>query len=264
MNSRLLSLLLVFSLVLVFCSCEGDGDSLLFQNNFDNNTVGMYSVNALNAGWGSPNWNRGVSEGRVAIISGADAYSGESLRVSYPVGAVGMGAGGAGWRTQIAPHDIIYLSYRIKFKNGYDFVRGGKLPGLGGGRANTGGGRPTGDGWSVRFMWRDSGTMSTYVYHMDQPRNYGEHFDASVKFSPGKWHLVKMRIKMNTPGIRDGSLAGWLDGKQVIEVGGLRFRSNSSTKIDKILFETFFGGSGASYAPTRNEYVDFDDFMVWQ
>jgi hypothetical protein len=246
------------------CACEdGDSKPVIFEVNFDDASVGAYTTGKLAEDWNSPPWNRGISNGRVTVIDGSDAYKGKSLRISYPTGAVGMSSGGAGWRTQIGSYDTLSFSYRVRFKPGFDFVRGGKLPGLGGGKANTGGGRPNGsDGWSVRFMWRENGILSAYVYHPDQPSNYGEHFNATKSFTTGKWHKIEMRVTLNTPGQRDGSIQGWLNGSKVIDVNGLRFRDVSGLTIDQILFETFFGGSSSSYAPTRDETIDFDDFKL--
>jgi len=252
---------------LLSVSCEDTtaNDEVLLDVNFDSHSTGIYSEAELAQDWGSPRWSRGISDGRVSLFSGADAYKGNSLRIIYPKGAVGMRHGGAGWRTSVKESETIWFSYSIRFKEGYEFVRGGKLPGLGGGKSNTGGKAPSGrDGWSSRFMWRSGGRLSAYVYHADQPTKYGEHFDATGKFTPGRWHRLKMRVSMNTPGKRNGSVSGWLDGEKVIDVNNLRFRDISSIKIDKVLFETFFGGSGASYAPTRSEYVDFDEFKVWK
>ena len=247
------------------CGKAQPESGVLLDVGFDLRSTGIYTEAYLAADWNSPRWSRGISDGRVSLFSGEEACKGNSLRIIYPKGAVGMRHGGAGWRTSIKESETILFSYSIRFKEGYDFVRGGKLPGLGGGKSNTGGNAPSGrDGWSSRFMWRSGGRLSAYVYHADQPTKYGEHFDASKKFTAGRWHRLKMRVSMNTPGKRNGSVSGWLDDEKVIDVDNLRFRDVSSIKIDKILFETFFGGSGASYAPTRNEYVDFDEFKVWR
>ena len=66
------------------------------------------------------------------------------------------------------------MSYDVQFEEGFDFVKGGKLPGLFGGEGNTGGGIPTGmDGFSARMMWRGNGRVVQYVYYPDQPEHFG-------------------------------------------------------------------------------------------
>jgi hypothetical protein len=237
-------------------------NKVLLQVKFDNQPVGLYNKAMLDDDWRSPRWSRGVDDGRVSVK--ADKGGNHFLRVVYPTGAVGMRLGGAGWRTAVEAQDALWMSYKIRFKPGYHFVRGGKLPGLGGGKSNTGGHRPNGrDGCSVRFMWRENGKLSAYVYHPNQPTKYGEHFMASKPMVAGKWLTLKMRVKLNTPGKHDGCVLGWLDGEQVITVKNLRFRDIKSIKLDKVLFETFFGGSGPAYRPDRDQFIDFDEFRVW-
>ena len=153
---------------------------------------------------------------------------------------------------------------RQKVGDDFEFVRGGKLPGLVGGEANTGGNRPDGtDGWSGRIMWSGDGTLFQYVYNPDQPGRYGEGFSWEMPvLEPGTWHLVETRIVMNTRGEADGVLQSWLDGQQVLDVDDMRFRFVDDFAIDALYFSTFFGGSGPSWAPVKDEYVYFDDFVI--
>lgn len=235
---------------------------------FDDAPLGPYSEDSLAAAWQDPAWNQGIDEGRVEVFAGEDAYAGRSLRVHYPQGGVGPADGGAQWQLVFtASHTELYCAYRLRFAPGFDFVKGGKLPGLAGGAANTGGDKPTGsDGWSARMMWRADGEIVQYTYHVDQPTDYGEdmQWDLGGKrhFVPGQWHRLEHRVVMNTPGEHDGVLEGWLDGEQVFIREGLRFRDVDSFAVDLFYFSTFFGGSGDDWAPSQAEYVDFDEFIV--
>ena len=76
--------------------------------------------------------------------------------MSYPAGTYGVAQNGAIWWVPLGGNfERATFSYRIRFTNGFDWPRGGKLPGLAGGRANTGGHPSTGlDGWSARNMWK--------------------------------------------------------------------------------------------------------------
>jgi hypothetical protein len=146
-------------------------------------------------------------------------------------------------------------------------VKGGKILGFAGGAANTGGDKPNDqDGWSARMMWRPDGRIVQYVYHPDQLDIYGQDFPWNVGgqrlFTTGKWHRVEHRIVMNTPGQHDGRIQGWLDGVLALDVSGLRFRDVDRYAIDLFYFSTFFGGNDASWAPTRDESVCFDDFVI--
>ncbi len=93
------------------------------------------------------------------------------LRISYPKGGVGAGYTFA---AKLPPRNAYYMEYDVRFGARFDFVLGGKLPGLCGGECNTGGQLPTGyDGWSTRYMWRKKGAGVIYAYHPDQPTRFG-------------------------------------------------------------------------------------------
>ena len=171
--------------------------------------------------------------------------------------------------------EALYVRYYVKFDEGIDFIMGGKLPGLAGGEANTGGDPPNGfDGWSARIMWRDNGRIVQYVYHPDQAGTYAEDMDwneggASRFFVPGKWHCVETYIRMNTvngegePNARfDGVVRSWLDGELALDRTDVRFRYTNAFAIDAFYFSTFFGGGDASWAPVKDEHALFDNFVI--
>src|SRR5690606_32845406 len=142
-----------------------------------------------------------------------------------------------------------------------DFVRGGKLPGLVGGSAPTGGERATGlNGFSARLMWRPGGAAVQYVYYPDQTGTWGDDLPYALggqrAFSPGRWHRVEHRVRLNTPGQRDGRLQAWFDGELALDAGELRFRDALGVRIDQAYFSTFFGGNDPSWAPTKDEHID--------
>ncbi len=247
---------------------DADLSALLFAQDFDDSPLGIYNRESLDADWRSPPWDNGIDEGRLAIVEGSEAFSGRSLRVLYPEGGVGPGEGGAQWRLELgSSYDELFLSYRVRFGDGFDFVRGGKLPGLVGGAANTGGDPPDGtDGFSARMMWRVDGAVVQYLYHPDQPGTYGEDLSWEIGgerfFNPGQWHQVEHRIVMNTPGEHDGLVEGWFDGVLALRREEIRFRDVDSFSIDALYFSTFFGGSDETWAATSDEYVYFDDFVI--
>lgn len=62
--------------------------------------------------------------------------------------------------------------------------------------------------------------------------------------------------------MNDGVLQTWFDGEQVVDLDDLRFRDVDSFAIDRFYISTFFGGGDATWAPTKDEYITFDDFIV--
>ncbi len=237
---------------------------------FESSPAGAYSQAQAASDWGfDPPWNDGLDEGRATIVDDDTAYAdGRSLRILYPQGSVGPSEGGAQFIIDLPQsYDELYVAYRISFAAGFDFVKGGKIPGLSGGADNTGGDKPTGtDGWSGRMMWRDAGKAVTYLYHPDQPTQYGEDLDWALGeqryFSPGTWHVVEHRIVMNTPTQHDGVVQCWFDGELALDRNDIRFRDVDTFAIDSFYFSTFFGGSDSTWAATKDEYVYFDDFVI--
>jgi len=242
--------------------------AIVFQQDFDSAALGIYTAEALAAGWLGASPYNGVREGRVAVFEGPEARLGRSIRVTYPQGAVGAEPGGAQWKLRLGgSYNELFCSYAVRFAPPFDFVRGGKLPGLIGGAGNTGGHKPTGfDGWSARMMWQAGGEAIQYVYHVDQPTEYGEAFHWNLGgqryFRPGTWHRVEHRIVINTPGVRDGIVQGWFDGALALDRRDVRFRNVNTFSIDGFYFSTFFGGDDPSWAPTKDERIDFDQFAI--
>lgn len=85
------------------------------------------------------------------------------LQITYPEGSYSGGTGGAQWYSQWKSNDgstfnSMLLSYELAFDSDFDWVKGGKLPGLRGGPdafGCSGGTQPTGDDcFSTRLMWR--------------------------------------------------------------------------------------------------------------
>ncbi|CAE6469313.1 unnamed protein product [Rhizoctonia solani] len=160
-----------------------------------------------------------------------------AMEVFFGKGSFGFASGVAGGISFYAygPSDLssgneFTLGYSIFFESGFDFVHGGKLPGLYGGTSNDeaascSGGRHAATCFSTRFMWRDQGAAELYVYLPSDPANEllcngtkipgrnicGSDYGASLGrgsfyFKTGQWNYVAQRIKLNTPGKADGEL----------------------------------------------------------
>ncbi len=199
---------------------------------------------------------------RFNIIDGPDAYEGKALRVSYLAGEVGPSNSGGQFFAFLPAEEEYYLEYYIKFDDNFDFQLGGKLPGLSGGESNSGGNKPSGDGWSARLMWRESGKLVVYLYHMDQPTSYGEDFDLNRFAIPGQWHRITQRIKINTGNNNDGILQVWFDGELALLRTDIRYRNNDQAPVDHLFFSTFYGGNTSEWAPDRDGFIYFDDLRI--
>jgi hypothetical protein len=197
---------------------------------------------------------------------------GRILRVRYPKGSASPTVsreddaplGGAQVYLRLRePVDSLHLRYYVRFPEGFDFVKGGKLPGLFGGTVTGGRQSPDGtDGFSTRYMWRRDGAGEVYAY-LATSRDEGTSLGRGAwRFRPGDWHLVEQEVDLNHPDRSDGRVKVWLDGEQVLDQTGLRFRTVDSLRIEGVFFSTFFGGSDGSWATPRDTFVDFAAFAV--
>ena len=109
----------------------------------------------------------------------------------------------------------------------------------------------------MKFMWRADGKGEAYVSHMDQPGKWAESLRLeNFWFQKGVVHTLGLEVVLNTPGERDGTIQGWLDGVLVVDETNMRFRSIPDLKIEGINFGSFFGGNTDSWAPNAFFVLD--------
>lgn len=249
---------------------------VVYEQNFNSSPSGLYQSDQLNAEWQTPFWHLGFDQGRVKIID-AGGSNGKAMQVTYPAGSYGAG-GASAFLSDIQfgmglpkTYEELYVAYDIRFAAGFDFVKGGKLPGLCGTDinqashtgCNTGGGYPTGyDGWSARGMWRENGLLENYIYHAGQRNYYGDDEYWNVAATPGVWHSVQHRIVLNTPGQKNGILEAWFDGRKVLSLSDIEYRKTNTIGINLFYFSTFFGGNDISWAPATDQTMHFDNFAI--
>ena len=161
--------------------------------------------------------------------------------------------------------DVLFLRYYAKFEKGYDqhgsahnsgVISAHYFPNR---QASPG---KTADGankfWvsfeTERGDFPSPGPLNFYVYHPEQRTGYGDHIyptgrirsgpEKPLPFGPGfvsrpdvipeldRWYCYEFMVKANTPGRRDGRIAGWVDGKLIADFPGFRLRDTESLKID--------------------------------
>jgi hypothetical protein len=160
------------------------------------------------------------------------------------------------------------LSYKVFFQDGFDFVKGGKLPGLAGGTGNTGGLIPNGyDGWSVRFMFKEHGSLCAYIYSVKMEGQFGDkeffkHSGNLIYLKTGTWNTITLNLTMNSPDKEDGIVLCKVNGTEALALDSACFRKTYGLKIDHLLFSCFMGGDDASYAPKQDQFLLFKDFQI--
>jgi hypothetical protein len=209
--------------------------------------------------------------GRPNLMGQPSAGQPGALRLRYPAGSINPGhrtapVGGAGflWAAGTG-RDARCLTYRLRLGEGFAFARGGKLPGLFGGQAPSGcGAADLARGFSARLMWRAGGEGELYLYAPDRAVRCGDSIGGgSFRLTPGRWAEISQEVVLNRPGAADGVIRLWVDGQRVLERGGLTLRTDATTRVDGLMFSSFFGGADASWASPRDQFADFAAITVW-
>jgi hypothetical protein len=273
------SKLLGTALVLLLVSCSRDSgisQSLPPTNSTPPATEVLWSGSFQESEW-QTDWvlqNRGAwgEENMEAIADPSGRFS-KVLRVHYPKDSAspsvsrsdGVPLGGAQFYANlgISPADSLRLSYYVRFSEDFDFVKGGKLPGLFGGTETSGGNVPDGtDGFSTRLMWRRDGDGEMYAY-LPTSEEYGTSIGrGNWRFEPGVWYHLEQEVLLNQPGKTDGRIRVWVDDELVLDEQELTFRTTDELQIEGLFFSTFFGGGDSSWATPKDVYIDFAEFEV--
>ena len=207
-------------------------------------------------------WSRTEQGARYQFGQENLRFGPDGLRARYPKGSydpaavrtAGAPLGGAQFRTPIHQLDGaaaggIGVRYRVLFEDNFEFVKGGKLPGLYGGAANSGGRVPNGtDGFSLRFVWQAQGLGALSAYLPTSGR-WGTVFGLGHwRFTPGRSTDLALYVKLNNPGRSDGVIAAWADDVLVVYAPDIVFRTVAELAVDGFFFSTFFGGGTPDWA----------------
>jgi len=194
---------------------------------------------------------------------------------------------------KMLPSDRATLKYQVYFPPDFDWVKGGKLPGLC--LSNDGKTCSTGSEWSTksgsaRVMWREEGRGIGYLYlplvnkgntagnqaMQNQPAPFKNAVQLNREnksglevwhkkpdphqFNKGAWNDVSLTVILNTPGQANGIFELTINGKTKKET--LLYRTDGSVKINLVNFVTFFGGSGKEWASKKDTVIHFKNIQL--
>jgi len=220
-----------------------------------------------------------------------------SMQAHYPKGSFTFGNDPQGGFSFYAPGPASVnlttakeatFGYSVFFQEGFDWVKGGTLPGLYGGDSDEvalscSGGRRSDECFSARLMWRTDGAGEFYTYlppftdsqfaankvqcSVAPFSDCNPTFGASVgrgafHFKSGAWNTVSERVRLNDVGQANGEIELFVEGESVISVSGLILRARDAGKMRGIQAQTFFGGSSPDFATPVDTNVYFSDFSV--
>ncbi|GAB4823472.1 hypothetical protein N2152v2_010518 [Parachlorella kessleri] len=172
------------------------------------------------------------------------------------------------------------LEYDVYLPPDFEFIKGGKLPGLGGGPRGCGGGVDPIDCWSVRVMWRREGAGEAYMYvpeghqgadFCDQPPRTKCDYHAGVSlsrgafyFQPGQWHHIALTVQMNDVGQANGVVEIRVNGERKIYYNQVAYRTKPGIQVDSVVFSTWYGGGDATWSPTEETFTLFKNIQLYR
>ncbi|KAG6811899.1 hypothetical protein H0H92_005357 [Tricholoma furcatifolium] len=215
------------------------------------------------------------------------------LQATYPQGSFSSNSGGAQFynlwdATAGSQFQTMMVTYEVAFDNFFNWVKGGKLPGLrGSSKSNLSGcsggkektSKPS-DCFSVRLMWRKSGgaeepNLAVYASiptTNDLCSQVGVNCtsDATILqrgsfgFVSGQWNRVTLLIRLNDPpNIANGNLQVFYNNLLAIDQQGLQFRTTSQIFMNGFYFSTFFGGSDKSWATPNTTHSYYRNIILY-
>ena len=210
---------------------------------------------------------------KLSLAPGAGVGSGTGLRAEYE----GSDRGSERIVTHLflpEPGLEFSLNYDVRFEKGFQFVKGGKLLGLGPVNHITGGRPIVPEGWSARVTFKEGGAARLYTYHQDQPGQYGDRpaIQNSFNFENERFYSVSLHVRVNDPPeASNGFSRLYVDGELVEQHEGLRLRGTEgeATLINKFMFSSFHGGHMPEWAPRDADgnyttvYANFDNIEVY-
>ncbi|KAI0046920.1 polysaccharide lyase family 14 protein [Auriscalpium vulgare] len=169
------------------------------------------------------------------------------LQLFYPMGSINPSnspqGGSEFYATPLDLRDArnVTMEYSVFFPADFDWVKGGKLPGLYGGHTTCSGGDDALNCFSTRMMWRPDGAGELYLYApKDQqtkalcslpPQSicdstYGLSIGrGAFMFNAGAWTHISQTVSLNTPGEQDGGFYLEVDGKPIINRSDVFYRN---------------------------------------
>ncbi|GAA5893561.1 uncharacterized protein JCM6883_003559 [Sporobolomyces salmoneus] len=189
---------------------------------------------------------------QAAVAPAVDLSNGPAMQVTFPKGSINPAnkkapTGGVG--LYMSPLDLskasnVSLEYSVFFPSDFDFVKGGKLPGMYGGHKGCSGGQDSEDCFSTRLMFRSGGKGELYLYAPKSDPAKSEELCSSPPlsycdssygwsigrgawtFERGAWSNIRQEIRLNTPGVADGGVRIFVNDKLVLSSDAVLYRAD--------------------------------------
>jgi len=178
-------------------------------------------------------------------------------------------------------YDEVYVKYNVMFQSGFRNLRGdgngmhffiqmGNRTDNQWSASGQAGIKPNGTdfffaGLDPEYIANDPTLypLSYYTYFPDMTCNggcWGDVFTQAapkIPLVPGQWQEVVFHIKLNTPGLHDGSQELWVDGVKKISNPNMRWRDSTVLRLNQLAFANYMPGASTT------EHIWVDDLVAW-
>jgi len=233
------------------------------------------------ADWGDA-WTNGTVDPHLTLVDATEGngfvpLDGDALRIEVTAGDnYGASIAYKFLDETGGEPDAAYFRYYLRFGENWLPTDGGKLPGISGTYGVAGwGGRPVDgtDGWSARGTYQTvvpdgnplarHSAIGNYVYHADMAGQYGD-VDLWLDGCAGildknRWYAVETFVQMNTPGVNDGVIRGWVDGRLAYERTDWRWRDVNTLFVEQIWMNFYHGGTDV---PPTDLHLYIDNVVI--
>ncbi|KAG5651774.1 hypothetical protein H0H81_007527 [Sphagnurus paluster] len=240
-------------------------------------------------------------------FSGNQNLSGPVLQAVYPKGSYSYQTGGSQWynlwnATAGSKFQTMMVSYEVAFDTNFDWVKGGKLPGLRGSTKSNLAGCSSGkekelngtDCFSTRLMWRKNGVGEVYA---SIPTSNGlcskegiscsKASSTSIQrgsfgFTSGRWNRITLLVRLNDPpNVANGNIQLYYNDLKAIDQQGLQIRTNAQVFANGFYFSydpasflfslvthdvnnrTFFGGADKTWETPQTAHTYYRNIRMW-
>lgn len=123
-----------------------------------------------------------------------------------------------------------------------------------------------GNGWTAQGVWGSQYALRPYYY--DQIADGQTHqINANLLIPRGYWIHITRRVKMNTPGKKDGIYEVYINDSLRAQATDVMWRSAQQGanygKASHLHMTYFFGGCGADYASKRDNFIRIDNLVAY-
>jgi hypothetical protein len=175
----------------------------------------------------------GVLE-NASVVATPNGPTAMALRVNLPKvsGELPNGLSFSWMQTPAEPKRAVCLCYHVWVPTDFEFGQGGTLPGVFGGETDAA--RTVGSGFEptsfgTHIVWTGSGDLVARVASADHKGSYMPFVASPIELPRGRWVKLEQEIGLNTPGLGDGLMRVWVDGKLRLENERVGWRMNDTS-----------------------------------